>query len=181
VELQVTLTVKDVFSIKTIVAKTTKIGYTVRLLYQITVHSSDIEILYKLKAYFNNVGDIVTTNYYVSYRVTKLSDIINVIIPHFNGYPLQSTKLVSYYLFCAVANIMSNNDHLTLKGYKEILLYKALKKGLNAAIFKVKEFSDIIPFDTSNIIINDNLKLNPNYIAGFVAADGSFFYFKTIT
>jgi hypothetical protein len=113
------------FSIKTIVAKTTKIGYTVRLLYQITVHSSDIEILYKLKAYFNNVGDIVTTNYYVSYRVTKLSDIINVIIPHFNGYPLQSTKLVSYYLFCAVANIMSNNDHLTLKGYKEVLSYKA--------------------------------------------------------
>lgn len=71
---------------------------------------------------------------------------------------------------------MKNNDHVTLKGYREILLYKAaLKKGLNAAIFKVKEFSDIIPFDTSNIIIKDNLKLNPNYIAGFVAADGSFF------
>ena len=71
---------------------------------------------------------------------------------------------------------MKNNDHVTLKGYIEILLYKAaLKKGLNAAIFKVKEFSNIITFDTSNIIINDNLKLNPNYIAGFVAADGSFF------
>jgi hypothetical protein len=70
---------------------------------------------------------------------------------------------------------MKNNDHLTLKGYREILSHKAaLKKGLNAVIFKVKEFSDIIPFDTSNIIKN-NLKLDPNFIAGFVAADGSFF------
>jgi hypothetical protein len=148
------------------------------LLYQITVHSSDIEILYTLKKYFN-VGDIIITRHYVSYRVTKLSDIMNVIIPHFNAYPLQSTKLVSYYLFCAVANIMKNNDHLTLKGYREVLSYKAaLKKGLGAAIFKVKEFSDIIPIDTSNIIIKDDLSLDPNYIAGFVAADGSFFISK---
>jgi hypothetical protein len=36
-------------------------------------------------------------------------------------------------------------------------------------------FSRLIPFDTSNIIIKNNLKLDPNYIAGFVAADGSFF------
>jgi hypothetical protein len=71
---------------------------------------------------------------------------------------------------------MKNNDHVTLKGYREILSHKAaLKKGLNAVIFKVKEFSDIIPFDTSNIIIKNNLKLDPNFIAGFVAADGSFF------
>ena len=164
------------FTIKTIAAKTTKIGYTVRLTYQISVHPSDIEILYKLKAYFNNVGNIIITKNYVSYRVTNLSDIINVIIPHFKAYPLQSTKIVSYYLFNAVATIMKNNDHVTLKGYREILSHKAaLKKGLNAVIFKVKEFSDIIPFDTSNIIIKNNLKLDPYYIAGFVAADGSFF------
>src|SRR6266478_3626390 len=81
--------------IKTIAAKTTKIGYTVRLTYQISVHPSDIEILYKLKAYFNNVGNIIITKNYVSYRVTNLSDIINVIIPNFEAYPLQSTKIVS--------------------------------------------------------------------------------------
>ncbi len=116
------------FTIKTIAAKTTKIGYTVRLTYQISVHPSDIEILYKLKAYFNNVGNIIITKNYVSYRVTNLSDIINVIIPHFKAYPLQSTKIVSYYLFNAVATIMKNNDHVTLKGYREILLHKAALK-----------------------------------------------------
>ena len=52
------------------------------------------------------------------------------------------------------------------------------KKGLYAAIFKHKGFSDIIPFDTSNIVIIDNFKLDPNYIAEFVVADGSFFISK---
>ena len=127
------------FIIKTIASKTTKIGYIVGLIYQISVHHSDMEILYKLKSFFNNVGSIITTKDYVSYRVTNLSDIINVIIPHFNAYPLQSTKIVSYYLFNAVATIMKNNNHINLKGYREVLSYKAaLKKGLNATIFKVK-------------------------------------------
>jgi len=68
-----------------------------------------MEILYKLKSFFNN------------------------------AYPLQSTKIVSYYLFNAVATIMKNNNHINLKGYREVLSYKAaLKKGLNATIFKVK-------------------------------------------
>lgn len=164
------------FTIKTIAAKTTKIGYTVRLTYQVSVHHSEIELLYKLKSFFNNVGSIITTENYVSYRVTNFSDIINVIMPHFKAYPLQSTKLIPYYLFCAVANIIENNGHLTLSGYREVLSYKAaLKKGLNASIFKVKCFSDIIPFDVSSIIIKNDLKLDPNYVSGFVAADGSFF------
>jgi hypothetical protein len=42
---------------KTVSASTTKIGYTVRLIYQITVHPYDIDMLYKLKTYFYNVGD----------------------------------------------------------------------------------------------------------------------------
>lgn len=84
-----------------------------------------------------------------------MSDTINVIIPHFNTYPLQSYKMVSYYLFNVVTTIMRNNDHAIVKcfieKYSHIKLRK--KKGLYATIFKVKEFSYIIPFDTSNIVV----------------------------
>lgn len=74
---------------------------------------------------------------------------------------------------------MNNNDHLTLKSYIEILSYKAaLKKRLNASIFKNQQFSDIVPFNTSKININSDLKLDPNYIAGFVAADDSLFIYR---
>ncbi len=72
----------------------------------------------------------------MAYLITKLSDILNIVIPHFSDYPLQSTKVISYYLFKAVAMIMKDNEHITLEGYKRVLSNKAaLKKGLNATIF----------------------------------------------
>lgn len=121
------------FTIKTIVAKSTKIGYTVRLIYQVSVHPSDIEVLYRLKSFFNNVGDIIITKHYVAYRITKLSDILNEVVPHFNAYPLQSTKLISYSLCEAVAIFMKDNEHLTLEGY--IVLQSSIKKRFRCHYF----------------------------------------------
>ena len=39
------------------------------------------------------------------YRVSKLKDIVNVIIPHFNKYPLQSAKLIDFNLSLFLAVI----------------------------------------------------------------------------
>lgn len=72
-------------------SKTSKICFTVRLIFQISLHPSDVEILFKLKRYFNNVGDIVYTKDYVAYSIANISDILNVVIPHFDLYPFQST------------------------------------------------------------------------------------------
>ena len=71
------------FLIGTYSAKTAKIGYTVRLSYQITAHYSDELILYRIKAFFNNVGKIRIIGNYVTYRVENLSDVVNYIIPPF--------------------------------------------------------------------------------------------------
>lgn len=101
--------------INTAKAKTTKLGYTVRLIYQFSIHISDIEILQRLKEYFNNKGTITEKGGgYVHFRVTNLKDIEEVIIPHFSAYPLQSTKVISYTLFKQVATLISNKEHLTL-------------------------------------------------------------------
>lgn len=39
-------------------------------------------------------------------------------------------------------------------------------------------YSDTIPFDVNSIIQDNHIKLNPHYIAGFTAADGSFSVIK---
>ena len=44
----------------------------------------------------------------MAYKITKLLDILNVVIPYFSVYPLQSTILISYSLFKAVAMIMKD-------------------------------------------------------------------------
>lgn len=147
-----------------------------RLIYQISIHTSDIKILQKLKEYFNNKGEITEAAGYVHFRVTNIKDIQEVIIPHFSSYPLQSTKVVSYTIFKQVATIIKNKEHLTLDGFKKVLSLKAaLPKGLDAAVFKDSQFSDIVPFDTSNVFVKNTFKLSPYYVAGFVAADGSFY------
>ena len=77
------------FLLDTNVTKTVKKGYTVKIKYQLIAHSSDKLILYRIKAFFNNVGIIIITKNYVSYIVENLSDVVNEIIPHFNKYLLQ--------------------------------------------------------------------------------------------
>jgi len=160
---------------------TTASGYTLMPVYQITVHYSDEALLHAIKVFFKGVGNIEYTadKRNVSYRVKKLSDIIKVIIPHFDKYPLQSTKFIPFYLFKAVVNLMDKKTHLTPQGFREVLTYKAaLKKGLAAKIFQLELFSDIKPFNTEGIFVKKESVLEPEYISGFVAADGSFFISK---
>lgn len=97
-------------------------------MYKILVYLADIWVLYKLKSYFNNVASIITTKYYDSYRVIKMSDTINVIKPHFNTYPLQSSKMKSYYLFNVVITNMRNNYHTIVKGFIEKYYHIKLRK-----------------------------------------------------
>lgn len=70
---------------------------------------------------------------------------------------------------------MSNKSHLTSNGIRVLLKYKAaFTKKLDAELFNNKLHSDTVPSDVDNILKESNVTLDPNYIAGFVGADGSF-------
>lgn len=75
-------------------SKTCKIGYSPRLIYQLVAHISDEKILYNIKSFFDNKGHIVYTKdkNLVYSRIDKFSDILEVVIPHFSKYPLQSVN-----------------------------------------------------------------------------------------
>jgi hypothetical protein len=72
--------------------------------------------------------NITTTTKVVNFQVTKFSDINNIIIPFFNKYPIQGQKTLDFEDFKRVAEIMKINDHLTVKGFEEIL---KIKEGMN--------------------------------------------------
>src|SRR5436305_7466619 len=62
-------------------------------------------------------------------------------------------------------------EHLTEKGFHYILtLYASINKGISKKVFQY--FSDIKPI--KKIITKLPNKLNPNWVSGFVAGDGSF-------
>jgi hypothetical protein len=62
------------------------------------------------------------------FKVYKLDDIINQIIPLFNQYPLQGSKRADYLDFCKVVELMKNKAHLTAEGLEQI---RKIKSGMN--------------------------------------------------
>ena len=54
------------------------------------------------------------------YRVRKLDDLVNVIIPFFESNVLQTTKRSQYEGFCKVVCMMRKRDHLSTAGLQTI-------------------------------------------------------------
>jgi len=61
----------------------------------------------------------------VSFRVTSLEDITNILIPHFNKYPLLTQKAADFKFFLQVTELMKNKGHLTTEGLQEIINIKS--------------------------------------------------------
>ena len=72
-----------------------KIVFSLR--FAIKLHNVDLPLLKKIQAFFG-AGSITIKDGYANYRVSKLDDIMRVIIPHLVNYPLQSAKLIYFYL-----------------------------------------------------------------------------------
>jgi len=67
-----------------------------------------LKLLHKIKTFF---GIHETSECKAAgFILVKLSDIINVIIPHFKQYPLQSCK--NFKLWSQCVKIMGNKEHI---------------------------------------------------------------------
>jgi hypothetical protein len=119
------------------------LGYSVSLSFKIKLHSKDKELLDKICNFFN-VGKIyIRKDGYIEYIVNSIKD-IEVIMDHFNNYPLITQKLSDYKIFKLVSEYIKNKKHLTKQGFIEILSLKAsFNNGLTEELKIV--FPNIIP------------------------------------
>jgi hypothetical protein len=82
------------------------------------------------------------------YIVSKPEDLINVIIPHFNSYPLLTQKYLDFNLWSKVVDIVIRKEHLTPEGLDQIIRLKAsINNGLSEKI--INNFintKDVKPF-----------------------------------
>ena len=150
-------------------------GYQVTAIFKISLHRKDYDLLCQIRDYFG-VGIITkhgeTT---LQYMVRSIKD-LNVILSHFDAYPLFSQKRSDYILFKQAIVLIKNKEHLTKQGLKNILSLKAsINLGLSDELQLV--FPDIIPISrpsTSSKAQDIKIK-NFNYIAGLTSGDGCFF------
>jgi hypothetical protein len=61
----------------------------------------------------------------VSYRVSSIKEIREVIIPHFLTYPLITQKQADFLLFKSIIELMSRKEHLNLEGIHKIVNIRA--------------------------------------------------------
>jgi hypothetical protein len=106
----------------------------------------------KIKSFFNEIGSITFSNDNgVMYKVYSLDDITNVIIPHFDNYPLISQKQSDFLLFKNIIKLMNKGQHLNKNGLIKIINLKtSLNKGL----------SDKLKIDFTNTIKVERPKVN---------------------
>jgi hypothetical protein len=89
--------------------------------FEIGLHLIELPLLLYIKNYFK-VGSIITynKNKRVFYVVTKLKDLNEIIIPHFNQFPLLTQKQADFKLFKFVIELMEKKKNiLLLKDYKK--------------------------------------------------------------
>lgn len=145
-------------------------GWQVKPIFSISLHNRDRELLEAIQRTLN-VGKIYKHGSdSIQYRVSSLSN-LQVIIEHFDNYPLITQKQADYLLFKEAVNLIKNKEHLSLTGLLKLVSIKAtLNWGLSE---KFKEsFPNVEPINRPKVE-STNIK-NLNWIRGFTEAEGSF-------
>ena len=95
--------------------------------FQIKLHDKDRALLLSIQNYFGGIGYISKINdkSTVEFRVSDITSLNNIIIPHFEKYTLITNKYKDFIIFKQIVSLMSENKHTTLEGLKEILEYRA--------------------------------------------------------
>jgi hypothetical protein len=145
-------------------------GYAIELLFKITLSSKDKLLLEKIKNFFG-VGRLLFQGSSVSYNVRSLED-LQIIIDHFDKFPLISNKYSDYIIFRQVFELMKDGQHLNYDGLKKIVSLKAVSnKGLSDNLKML--FPEVAPAIRPPVKSQDIP--SPYWVAGFVEGEGSFY------
>lgn len=147
-----------------------KIGYSIELVFKISLHLKDKALSENLRNFFG-VGTVtIRGSDCIQYWVGSLKD-LQVIVNHFDNYPLISEKWSDYRLFRQVLDLMKAREHLSLEGLQKIVSIKAaLNKGLPDNLKTA--FPNIVSVLRPQVI--SKKILDPNWISGFVNGEGCF-------
>lgn len=110
-------------------SKNYKIGFKTQLRFRIAQHCRDKVLLTSIVKYLNCGTLYKAGKSGIDFTVTKLSDLNNIIIPFFEKYPLYGLKLLNYFDWCKIAQLINAEAHLTSEGFN---LIRSIKSKMNS-------------------------------------------------
>jgi len=144
--------------------------------FTIELKNCDIHLLYKIQEYFEGIGNIshIKNKGHSRYTVTKLQDLHEIIIPHFNKYPLLTIKRINFLLFKKIVDILHTKVHLNYKDIQPLLNIRASmnKRSINK---NIKTLYNIVPVDLPILENLSALNITSDWLIGFTDAEGCFF------
>lgn len=96
-------------------------GWEIRPSFSVSQNRDRAEVLNLYKEHFG-CGSIRPdrSDKTLKYEVRSVRDLVERVIPHFEKYPLLSSKRSDFEKFALVCKKMSHREHLTEKGFNEI-------------------------------------------------------------
>ena len=99
----------------------------------------------------------------------------NVIIPHFNKYPLISQKRKDFELFKLGLDLINKKEHTTMEGLAKLVAIKSSMNNLSLPDQLKASFPGIVPVENENPSREADININPYWLAGF-----SLFFFESM-
>ena len=99
-----------------------KAGWEVRPSFSVSQNGDRAEVLYALQAYFG-CGSIRPdrSDQTLKWETRRLEDILAVVIPHFEQWPLISGKRRDFELFAQICRLMAAGEHRSRRGLRPIV------------------------------------------------------------
>lgn len=150
-------------------------------------------ILESIQSYFN-CGNITinTKKHTAEFGVVRLTELYNIIIPHFNNYPIFCAKYHAFKLFSKIVTALFNKEKRNIQERRELLklalsmnittnrkietidkLFTILGVDEEASEFLAQRNKDII--EKILLLNSEKIIVSNNFISGFIDGDGSFF------
>ena len=141
------------------------------------LHKKDEGLLNLIQTYFGGIGKVrYGEKDSCLFIVRSLDQIMNVIIPHFDKYPLITKKAEDYILFREAVKIIHKKEHLTNEGLQATASRVNIRATLNLGLTPVlkEAFPPLAATPVPRPQIEDTKIPHPEWVAGFTSGDGSF-------
>ncbi len=110
------------FSVSFSVRPKLKVGWEVKPSFAVGQNADRAEVLLQMQRYFNcGFIRINRSDKTIKYEVRSLDDLVGKILPHFEQYPLRSSKQRDVILLSKICSLMQENQHLSKDGLRKII------------------------------------------------------------
>ncbi len=128
-----------------------KIGWEFRPSFSVSQNADRAEVLYLLKKYFG-CGNIRPdrSDKTLKFEIRSINDLISKVIPHFERYPLVSSKINSFLKFKKICLYIFDRKHLRSENLKSLIsLAKSINQSSKRKIYKIED-KDIVSAISNN-------------------------------